>query len=151
MKRKTLLIVFSLLSFCVYPQTQGGTQSSNLVQILDLSVAPVITPTLTTSLNDSVFIEVAFKINNKALVSKAIFLFGTSVDTSDVVLTEIPFINQGGNTILQGNNSQKHVIGYDARAVLGLTKQQSIDFKYLTVFVQRPNGQISNKLHFQKQ
>ncbi|MDD3875832.1 MAG: PKD domain-containing protein [Bacteroidales bacterium] len=50
--------------------------------------------TLSTSLNDSVFIEDTFKINNKALVSKTFYLFETTNDTTDaVVLTVNPLPN----------------------------------------------------------
>ncbi|MDD3877817.1 MAG: PKD domain-containing protein [Bacteroidales bacterium] len=60
-------------------------------------------PTLSTSLNDSVFIEDTFKINNKALVSKTFYLFGTTNDTTDAVVVTVnplPTTDAGSNVVI---------------------------------------------------
>ena len=152
MKTKTLLFVLTLtlLSFAVYSQTQSGVQTSNFAQLMDLSVLPVTMPTLSASPNDSIFIEVAFKVNNKAMVSKAVYLFGTDADAGDILTTEVPFVKQGNAVYLQSTNSQKEVMGYNASVVIKLSKQQSSNFKYITVYVESPSGHISNKLYFEK-
>ena len=144
------LVVAFFISINCFAQTPGNSQPPVLVKIMDLSVLSVVKPVVSNSLQDSVSLQVMFKINNKALVSKAYYLFGTSADAGDILTTELTFVSQGNSVFLHNNGSQNEVVGYNASIVLKLTKQQSDNFKFLTVYVERPNGQISNKLYFKK-
>ncbi len=152
MKKSLFLLYAIIMVVCtrILCQTPGGTTNTGTLKIMDLSAMPAIENAVLTNSDDSVSLQVLFLINDKAMASKAFYLFGTTADTGDVLTREVPFISQGSSFFLDNNGKHKKIEGYHAKTVFRLSKAQSDAFKCLTVYVQKPNGQISNKLYFKK-
>jgi len=150
MKKSLFFWCVLILAVCARCFSQGTGVNSGILKILDLSVMPVIENTGLVNTDDSVSLQVQFLINDKNMASKAVYLFGTTADAGDVLTAEVPFITQGNSVLLENKGKQKEIEGYHARTVFKLSQAQSHAFKCLTVYVQKLNGQISNKLYFKK-
>ena len=135
-------IVIALIGFSAFSQ-------STQVKIIDLAVAPLVSPD-TTIQQDTTYLNVIFKIKNKLSAVQAYYLFGTVADTGDILLSQGTFTNQGGTVYLQTNGNTNEVIGYNASAIFKLNAQQNNDFHFITVYVVDINGQMTDKLYFQK-
>ena len=117
------------------------------VKIIDFVILPVRD---TLQQSDTVMLNVMFKTKNATQANKAVLLFGTSNDASDVKLLEADFTNINDTTFIAYSGITKPVVNYSTSVYVKLTQQQYNTFSNATLYVEDLNGLQTQRLYFQK-
>jgi hypothetical protein len=126
-------------------QTFVRAQVSSIT-IKDLILVPDLKSERTDSTNN--YFKLLLKVSNVSTASSMYLKYGTVADSADILNKQEQFVHQGTVDYITYNGQQYSLINYNVTIPVVLPKTYFPAMKYLTVYVEDANQQISNKLYF---
>ncbi|MBI5218332.1 MAG: hypothetical protein HY958_05325, partial [Bacteroidia bacterium] len=127
----------------------GAWAQTTPVRIIDFMILPAY-HTDTVAQTDTVVLSVMFKTKNAAQANKAMLLFGTANDASDVKLVQANFTNANDTTYIIYDNLAEPVLNYASNVTVMLTRQQYDTFSHATLYIEDTNSLQTQRLYFHK-
>lgn len=131
-------IIIGLLVVCFYVSKAQTSQ----VQIM--SLYSIHSSAIDTT---QIRLMIGFQINNPGQAQTAHFLFGSAVDSSDVLHLSANFIYVNEKYYLTINNSQYPIERYDAYVEITLSSSQYNNSNFISVYVEDESNLKTTYLH----
>lgn len=123
-------------------------QAQTTLRIKDLVVMPVLDPP-NPSDTTKIYFNISFKIDSSAFAKTVNLNFGTAMDSSDVAVLHATVVpTTTNNYALLYNGQQYDIKYYTGYLIVTLLKSQTINLKYLALYVEDKNAGLTNKLYY---